>query len=186
MKRAIFLSVLLVSGIVHAATIDLRASSGKMKFLAIGKPAMLRIGGEGSGPEGKIAIDNKKVSGELKVDLRSLNTGIDLRDEHMKNKYLEVGSYPTATLTLNSFELAKAPAEIEGKLDGQKFTGTLAFHGISKPVEGVFDVEADGKNLNVKAKYSVKLSEFNIDIPAYAGLKVADKVDIETSFTVLK
>lgn len=186
MRFAIILSVLLGSGVVRATTIELRAASGKVKFLAIGKPAMLRIGGEGTGPEGKIAIEDKKISGELKVDLRSLNTGIDLRDEHMKNKYLEIATYPMATLTLNRVELEKVPAELVGKLTSQKFTGTLSFHGISKPVDGVFDVEADGKNLNVKAQYSVKLSEFNIEIPSYAGIKVADKVDIETSFTVLK
>lgn len=182
----ILLSVSMGLNLTHAATVELRADAGKMKFTAIGKPAMLRIAGEGQGPEGQILIEKRKISGELKLDLQSLNTGINLRDEHMKNKYLEVGSYPTAVLTLNSFELEKAPAEILGKLEAQKFTGTLTFHGITKPVAGVFDVEVDGKNLNIKARYFLQLSEFNIDIPTYAGLKVADKVDIETSFSILK
>lgn len=169
-----------------AATSELRASAGETHFTAIGKPAMLKITGEGAGPAGSFSVENNKITGDLSVDLKSLHTGIDLRDDHMKSKYLQVGSYPQATLSLKGLELEKAPAEITGKIQGSKFRGTLTLHGVSKPVEGTFDVEPQGTALKVKAMYSMNLSDFNIEIPSYAGLKVADKVDVETTFSLLK
>src|SRR5437016_2755323 len=37
------------------------------------------------------------VSGEVQVDLTTLQTGIGLRDRHMKDKYLEIGRSDTFT-----------------------------------------------------------------------------------------
>ena len=36
----------------------------------------------------------------ITVPLANLSTGIGLRDHHMKEKYLEVQKYPSATLTI--------------------------------------------------------------------------------------
>src|ERR1700738_4820518 len=38
------------------------------------------------------------VAGTLKVDLQTLETGIRLRDHHLKNSYLEVGKGPDFSL----------------------------------------------------------------------------------------
>ena len=48
----------------HAALIELRADNGSTKFTAIGKPAMLRISGQGAGPTGNMNIENQMVKGE--------------------------------------------------------------------------------------------------------------------------
>lgn len=165
---------------------EITIQKGHTEFVAIGKPAMLKIRGESQGPQGQLILKDAKVSGNIKIDLKELKTGIDLRDEHMKKKYLQVETYPTAELTLQELALPIKVAEIKKKLTGQKFTALLKLHGVNKPVEGTYDVEPQGKNLKVRASYNLKLSDFNIDIPSYAGLKIADSVDIETSFEVLQ
>lgn len=163
---------------------EVAIQKGRTEFVAVGKPAMLKIRGETQGPQGNLTFKDVKVSGNIKLDLQKLNTGIDLRDEHMKKKYLQVELYPMAELTLQDFTLPMNVSEIKKKIADQKFTAMLKLHGVSKPVDGTYDVEPQGKNLKVHATYRLKLSDFNIEIPSYAGLKVADSVDIETFFEV--
>lgn len=163
---------------------DVAIQKGHTEFVAIGKPAMLKIHGESPGPQGNLTLKDAKVSGSVKVDLQSLKTGIDLRDDHMKKKYLQVETFPVAELVLQELSLPMKIGEINKKVTDQKFTATLKLHGVSKPVDGTYDVEPLGKTLKVHAAFGLKLSDFNIDIPSYAGLKVADSVDIETSFEV--
>lgn len=170
----------------HAALIELRADNGSTKFTAIGKPAMLRISGQGAGPTGNMNIENQMVKGELSVALQTLQTGLELRDDHMKTKYLEVGTYSLAQLSLNNVSLEKPLTEIKDKKVSQKFTGVLTLHGVSKPVEGTFDLEPEGNKIKITALFALNLSDFKIDIPSYMGIKVADKVDIETSFSFTK
>src|SRR3712207_2245280 len=66
--------------------LDLSKGSGAVGFHAIGKPKMLKIHGQGGAPKGQLAVTDGKVSGKAIFDLRSLKTGIDMRDSHMKEK----------------------------------------------------------------------------------------------------
>ena len=75
---------------------------------AFSAPKEVKIGFAASGPAGlKIEGSTKELTvteadGNVVVDvpLASLATGIALRDQHMKDKYLEVSKYPLATLTV--------------------------------------------------------------------------------------
>lgn len=84
-------------------TLDLK--EGGMEFVAIGRPAMIRIKGEGPKPEGNLSISDGNVSGKLLLALDKLKTGIDLRDTHMKDKYLETKKYPQAELTITKCQM---------------------------------------------------------------------------------
>jgi hypothetical protein len=58
------------------------------------------------------------------------------------------------------------------------FSGTLELHGKSVPINGEFSV--DEKNL-AQAEFKIKLSDFDIKIPEYLGITVAELVTIKTS-----
>src|ERR1700751_6375117 len=75
---------------------------GAVEFMAIGKPAFIKIHGTGAAAKGLFVVDGDKVAGQLDFELSSLNAGIETRNEHMKTKYLEVEKFPTATLALES------------------------------------------------------------------------------------
>src|SRR5665213_883380 len=72
----------------------------KVDFLSIGRPAAIKIHGEGSRLEGKMTIQDRVASGRLIFDLDSLDTDIDLRNRHMKEKYLETGKCKSAELEI--------------------------------------------------------------------------------------
>src|SRR5262249_958168 len=71
---------------------SLRVSEGSIAVLC-----PLTVGGnfeaKSNALNGELVLDprdNGTVSGEIAVDLRTLQTGIGLRDSHMRDKYLEV------------------------------------------------------------------------------------------------
>jgi polyisoprenoid-binding protein YceI len=129
------------------------------------------------------ASGSRALDGTLAVDLRTLDTGIGLRNEHLRENYLEVGKGPgfdTATLSeidLNGFN----PDAPEGK---RSFTGLLSLHGVTKSVTGAADVRQAGAGLRVKASFPVDLSAYSIRKPRYLGIGVKDIVQVEVAFAV--
>jgi polyisoprenoid-binding protein YceI len=188
MKKQLFVLLIqtMAMGAQGAVSPFVFEESKQVRFLAVGKPAMLKISGHGKGPSIEIHLDGKKISGRFEVQLSELETGISLRDQHMKEKYLEVSKFPKATLELNAFELPQDLALLKDALHQQKFSGTLQLHSVSKPVEGVFNLEPSADRVLLKASYNINLSDFGIEVPNYAGIKVADVVEIETQFEVKK
>ena len=184
MKFVLKLAVLALAGtaysqVLNASTLTSVAENGNTSFVAIGKPAMLRIKGAAKGPEGKLNLDQRKVSGVLSLDMSKLHTGLDLRDEHMQKKYLEVGKFPKSELKLDSLSVpALAPG---ASIKDIPFEGTLSLHGETKTVKGTAQVNVKGEEYEIIATFSLNLSDFKIDIPSYMGIKVADTVNVEVS-----
>lgn len=165
------ISVLLTSPLgieaARAATKTLSASEGRVEFLAIGKPGFLKVKGEGAKPTGNLKIENGKASGEFTVDLSLFKTGIELRDEHMKEKYLEVSKYPKAILRFTDVDVKEGAAK-------STVPAELELHGQKKAVA----MEASLEGPKAGATFKIKLSDFGIAIPSYAGITVAEDVTI--------
>lgn len=180
--RGFIISFLVFSSqFADAASYTFQAAQGKITFLATGRPSAIKIRGEGAGADGVFAETAQGLNGTLKFKLATLTTGIDMRDQHMKEKYLEVGKYPEAQLKITDL---KIPAS--GNIKNQKVTGSLTVKGIEKPVTGTFSTTVSGNEINVDAEFSLKLSDYNIDIPTYMGITVAEAVSVQVLSTVVK
>lgn len=103
------------------------------------------------------------------VKLKNLKTGIELRDKHTTEKYLEVEKYPEAILV-----------SAIGK-DG-KGKGKLKIKGIEKDVEGTYKIEGN----ELMADFPVKLSEYGIKGIKYMGVGVNDEVKLHIIVPVKK
>src|SRR5262245_26546375 len=120
--------------------------------------------------------------GSLAVDLRTIDTGIALRNDHLKEKYLEVdkgAGYEQAVrsdVVLQGLN-ADAPA---GK---GSFTGSLMLHGVKKTVTGPAEIRQAGTGWRVRASFPVNLPDYNIDKPRYLGVGVKDTVQVSVTFT---
>ncbi len=155
--------------------------TGQVKFLAIGKPSALKVHGTATGPEGDLRLEGTQLKGKVSFQLEKLDTGIALRNEHMKEKYLQVKEHPQAKLTLLD---APVEADFANSLSTseKKFRGTLSLHGREKEVNGTFEAK-DGV---VKAKFPITLSDFAIDVPKYLGITIADTVDLDVELPLKK
>jgi len=117
------------------------------------------------------------VGGALLVKLDTLETGIGLRDRHLRETYLEVGKgngYDVATL--ENIRLDKA--------DGKgTFRATLLLHGQKREVTGTSTVHrrSDGMT-HVDAEFPLKVSEFEIPKPTYLGVGVRDEIQVKVAF----
>lgn len=165
-------------------TLSSAPQKGTVSFRAIGKPAFLKIDGKGEGPTGNIQVEGNKMSGEMTFALKTLDTGIELRDEHMKDKYLKIKESPTATLKFSNQELNTAFDTSAMQLKGPAIKATLTLNKVSKELSVDWKSENKGSELLVTSNFSIKLSDYNIEIPEYAGIKVADEVKVEVQSTL--
>jgi polyisoprenoid-binding protein YceI len=120
--------------------------------------------------------------GSLALDLRTLETGIGLRDQHMRDTYLEVGrgeGFDTAVLS----DLRLGDVDLQSFRGRTEFTGTLLLHGVRKPVTGKVEVRRGGDAVDLQATFPVTLSEFGIARPAYLGVGVADVVQVKVALS---
>jgi polyisoprenoid-binding protein YceI len=104
------------------------------------------------------------VAHNIALKLDTLKTGIELRDDHMKHKYLETDKYPEAILT-----------QAMGK--GGNFTGQLMVHGVTKPVQGTYQLVAD----QFVCTFTASINDFGIAKVKYMGVGVSDSVKVEVS-----
>jgi polyisoprenoid-binding protein YceI len=123
------------------------------------------------------------LDGSLTVDLRTLDTGITLRNEHLREKYLEVDKgQGFAMATLSEVDLKGFSVEApEGK---GSFSGSLTLHGVRQAVSGAVEVRQAGAALRVKASFPVLLSAYSIAKPRYLGVGVKDIVQVEVAFAI--
>jgi polyisoprenoid-binding protein YceI len=164
--------------------LELRTDAGHVEFFATGWPSALRIHGKGTGADGTLSVTDGAVSGSIGFDLGSLETGIGLRDRHMKEQYLDVGRYPRAVLTLSRLETHVPGGSVFGPVS-VPFEGTLLLHGVQRPVSGQARISREDERVTGDAVFSIKLADFGIDVPKYLGITVAQKVDVKATFLAL-
>lgn len=186
MKNRFFIIVSLTAGLTAPFAFSTPASqafsiggAGSVEFHALGRPAMLKIVGKGVAPQGDLVVTKENaISGKLTLPLDSLDTGIKLRNEHMRDKYLEVAKHPAAELTLDPVPLPELAAAADFKKEKIPFKGKLKLHGEEKPIDGTADIARAAGKLNVKADFTIKTSDFKIETPKYMGITVAEDVKV--------
>jgi len=146
---------------------NLEGELGTAKFEAVGNPGFLTIEGDKGSITGKYSKAGGKLTGSFDIDLNSLSTDMELRDEHMKTKYLETKKYPKATLTVENVVLPK---------DGYfKFAGKLSLHGKTNAASGDCLLK---EAVNFECKFKIALTDYGIAIPEWKGVTVAKDVNI--------
>lgn len=132
-------------------------------------------------PAGKFSAESKEIKGaavlsgdkvtaeNIILPLKSLNSGIDLRDDHMKNKYLKISEYPDAVL-------------VRGEGSGGKGTGKFKIRGIEKEVPGTYTLNEK----EVVAQFEIKLSDFGIEGIKYMGVGVNDTAQVSVTLPISK
>ena len=157
--------------------------AGAVTFLAIGRPNAIKIKGEGGTAGGKLEVKDNAASGDLSFDLNTLKTGIDMRDRHMKEKYLETGKFPQAKLTFASWPVPEAILKGPGEMGDVPLKAMLTLHGETKPIEGKLKLRRRDATVSGDAEFTIKISNFGIAIPSFTGITVAEDVAVAVNFS---
>lgn len=124
-----------------------------------------------------------RSTGTVKVDLRTLDTGIDLRNKHMRENHLHTDSFPEAIFVLDSVTGA-------GSLAGVGLTqitvhGKMTIHGVTKPLAVPASLTpADAGALRLQTEFPLKITDFGIPRPEFLFLKLAEDVRILVDLTI--
>lgn len=159
-----------------AMVLDLSKSQTKVNFHADGK--IMKVHGENGKATGSFAIQNGAVSGSAIVELKDLTTGISLRDEHMKDKYLEIKKHPKAIFEITDMKL---PANFDGEAE-VPFRGKLTVHGVANPVAGTAKLSKSGASLKGDVEFNTSISKHKIELPKYSGIVIKDEVKVKVQF----
>lgn len=184
--KALILSSLLMSSLV-AEAVTLEAAKGRTEFLAIGRPSAIKVNGTGKGPTGALTVKKSEwdyvLNGEAVVDLSSFETGIETRDSHMKEKYLETDKFQNATLTFKDVKIASAIIEKGGEV---KVDAPLNLHGLTKPVSVTIKFSAKDADVKAESNFTVKLTDYGIPIPKFTLITIGDEIQVKTETVVSK
>ena len=180
-RNAIVLGVI---GVVGVAAPSRAADAYKVSGAEVVVVCPLTVGGSFeartksvSGEVAASAAEPGTVSGALRVDLQTLETGIAVRDRHMRENYLEVEKGPEfAVATFDQIRVEK----LAGK---STFKGTLLLHGQRQEVTGVADLQQKDGRIRVQAQFPIRVSAFQIPKPTYLGVGVRDEIQIKVVLT---
>ena len=153
-----------------------RTGTPNVQFTALG-PAGLKIVGTTHD------LDIRENDGVLNVSvpLANLDTGIALRNKHMREKYLEVDKYPRAELSLGrgAVQMPAAGSSTSGDVEG-----TIAIHGVSRKTHFTYQSKRDERGIHVSGALHVNMNDHGISVPSYLGVTVKPDVDVALTFDV--
>ena len=164
-----------------------RAADRLVRFVS--RAAIEEFDGVTDRIDGYVLLDGAALSADtggddtefyFEVDLGSLETGIGLRNRHMRDNYLEVGEYPYAT-----FKGQIIRTEVTSSGDFRvTASGGLAIHGVERPRDLTCRVTPVGRGYRVVCGFEVLLTDHEIEIPKVMFLKLANEIRLELDFTV--
>lgn len=186
----IFLALTFSAAAQNVVTFNINDNRGRDVVTFTSKAPLETIVGKSSAITGYIDVDLNNVrqasSGRFEVELATLKTGIEMRDSHMREKFLETDKYPKAV-----FELTRVVEADKDTLPNQTpvdlvVEGNFTVHGVTKMITVPATVtyfkqtketesKAPGDLLSIVCSFDVLLSDYNIDRPQFLFLKLDDK-----------
>jgi polyisoprenoid-binding protein YceI len=131
------------------------SSSVEFKIKNFGIP----VSGALKGLKGSIQFDPQKPGADtftVSVAASSINTGIDMRDSHLKKEdYLSADAFP-----LLSFTSTKVTSSTK---EGYLFIfGNLTIRGVTKPISFPFQALPSGKGYIFTGSFSISRKDFGV------------------------
>jgi polyisoprenoid-binding protein YceI len=130
--------------------------------------------------DGKTAALASSWDGDTVVvtlPLGSLETGIGLRDKHLRNQ-IESDKFPLAELRvpLSALQLPAPGASASGSAQAP-----LSFHGQVKPVSFTWQAKR-GDGFEVTGALQLDYRDYGVAVPSYLGITVKPMVDVAVAF----
>lgn len=155
MRNTFIALALLVALPLFAQNKTINASKSKVSFDI--KNAGLNVEGSFTGISGTVNFDAANLGGssvEATIDASTVNTGIDMRDKHLKEEdYFEVSKYPTLKFVSSAF--AKSGS-------GYSVTGQMTIKDVTKTVTVPFTATTVGTTVTLKGTFEIDRRDYNV------------------------
>jgi polyisoprenoid-binding protein YceI len=120
---------------------------------------------------------------ETSIPVKSIFTGMAIRDEHMRRYIFTTADGRTPDL---HFEAAEAACAAQSGRSGEfscQVSGSLAIRGVARPFSIPLKIRVDGAMFRATGESSLKLSEYGIEQPSQFGVRTADEVQLHIEFS---
>lgn len=127
-----------------------------------------------------MVVDGTSITSlSVEVDMTTLRSDEEGRDQRLVSRGLETGLYPTATFELTEpITFEEAPAQ--GETVTAEATGELTLHGVTREVTVPVEARWDRDTIEVVASFDVALAQYEIEPPTgFLVLSVADTGTVE-------
>lgn len=125
-------------------------------------------------------INMNKGSVNFQLPLKTLKTGNSVRDGHMRNT-LETEDHPKTEFSgqiVNEFPETGQRKKITVK-------GNYTIHGVTKPMKVKGSVQRKEGQVQVKAEFPIKITEYGMEPPGFWFTEVNDKHTISIRVTLM-
>ncbi len=160
----------------------------KVEFSTIGSPTLIKITGKSNkNCEGSITLskEGNVLQSEFKMNLSDIETGIPLRNRHLRENYLNTEKFPEATLKIISLQDFKNQISNNAKVKSA-FAADLTLKGKSSHIQdGQYQIHSSknsSKEWMLESEFSIDLPHYDIERPAFMGVKIVDKVNLTVKF----
>ena len=116
----------------------------------------------------------------FEVDLNSLDTGIGLRNRHMRDNYLETDQFP---LTHYKGKIISSTVLNDTTISADA-EGVIFIHGVEQPLSVKTNLFKQTNGYRIQTRFNVKLSDFKIEIPSIMFYKINENMDLRCDFYV--
>ncbi len=100
-----------------------------------------------------------------------------LMQTHFNENYMESEKYPKSLFKGKITNLPAVKFETNGTYNAT-IEGELTIHNVTKPVKVTGTIEVKDKKIIAKAKFPVKLADYNIEIPKVVFQKIAETIEV--------
>lgn len=194
--RLLFLIVsLLISSAVSAEVRTFRIASDDSKNVVqfVSEATLERVVGRTHDIQGSLELDLNDLAATTKgffsVDLRSMDTGIGLRNQHMRDNQLHTNKYPEATFVLKRFVNVSRNDLAPGETVNVLAEGDFTIHGVTKtyqiPVTLTYvPGSGAGDIIKVTGDWSLRLADHKINRPEFLFMRLAEEQNISVAFSL--
>jgi len=132
-------------------------------------------------PIENISAVNKNVSAVFDASTNDLVFQLNITDfkfpialmqEHFNENYLESDIYPSSTFSGKVINIENGNATVQGD---------LKIHGVSNRIKVDGAMITDKELVSILAEFTVKLEDYNIEIPRIVMYKIAEEIDVRVN-----
>jgi len=151
-------------------------AGSRVQFLS--KAPMETFSGKTRSLQGNVTLDPDSLGDSLRVvvevEMASLDTGIDMRNRHMRENHLHTDQYPKAIFRGGRLADLSSPQLTPGTPVTGTLAGTLELHGTTRPVEIPFEMTLAGGSLHVTCRFEISLADYGIPRPQFLVMRLDD------------
>lgn len=191
--------VLLPAGAGAQARTFRVARGGGSRIQWVSDAPLERMTGVTNAVHGELTVDPANLSsarGQVQVDIATMRTGIDLRDEHLRGPdWLDASRFPQATFEITGVEGATALQP--NQTQRVTLRGRFTLHGVTREIQAAGQVRyiplndemraqgVTGDLIRAQVSFTVALADYQVSISAPVRLKVANEIRVNVTIRAI-